>query len=241
MKHLKRFNENKTNELSIYNVMMYMMNIVDQYTVSFVDSQGYDMDPSDIKQDTNFNFIDKKFNKITADFDIIIYNKGPKGIDYGINYETYIEICSEMLSIVDYLKGNEWILTEHKSESKFGKELLYKSISYNFKMLTENINSDKSLSEHFTKEQIIEQFSKKDIFIKKGDISFNDNGDQYGVGRNIEYQEWIEIDEMEIEHSITEHEVNTRIMYICNELGADDWEYLSTGPFSGGVKIIFLK
>lgn len=232
MIHLKRFNENKKEELSIYNVMMYIMNIVDEYTVSFIDSQGYDMSPSEIKKDTNFNFIDKKFNKITADFDIIIYNKGPKGIDYGINYETYTEICSEMLSLIDYLKDNEWFLTEHKSESKFDKELLYKSISYNFKMPSEEISNDKSLQDHFEKDKIVNIFSSNGITIKSEDISFNDNGDKY----NTDFLQWIEIEDYDVDYDLENYEVNDKITDICTELGGDFWDFLYG---RNGIKIVF--
>lgn len=134
MIHLKKFNENKdNNELTIYNIMLYMINIVDEYNVEFYNVNSYVTYAKDVKEDTKFKFSENIYTKKKSNFSI--------KINGDMDYETYLSLGDEMLQIIKLLKENDWLLTDLSSNKRAGypNELVFSSLNFKFSKPDETI------------------------------------------------------------------------------------------------------
>lgn len=229
MIHLRKFNENKEIEKdSIYNIVMHMANIIDDYEVIFSDIDGNYTESLDVKNDTDFKFSTIKYNFIKSKFSIVISDK--------INFDDYINQCSDMQQVIEYLSNYGWKLLDHSFEKDKNKNgLVLHTILYTFVKPDKFDNNGNSLEKVNTKSNIVKTFDNHLIKITQRSITYQDNFDDFGDDYDInpsDLSKWIQIDGFRIFDEVEINRMSDDDKYeflqemldgVCEELGGDEW------------------
>ncbi len=143
MKHLRVFEnfDKKEDQFDIENVMLYMVNILDNYKVNFFDVDNKMVNSKD--KDINDFQLSKDYHNIRRSRFIIDVSQDSKE---QLSYHDVAEISIEMSTTIKHLEREGWILSGYyinQSKNHDGKVVFY-YIRYTFSKEDQEIEPDKS-------------------------------------------------------------------------------------------------
>jgi hypothetical protein len=209
MKHLKVFESfDKEDQFDIENVMLYMVNVLDNYKVNFFDVD-YNMVNSNDATINNFQ-LTKDFHSIRRSrFMIEIMKDGHRQM----TIHDVAEISIEMSTTIKHLEREGWTLADyHLNQSKdraTGKVVFY-YIHYTFAKPDQEIEVSKSLQDSIPFEKLQRILDQKDIEIEEKNTLYLDN--------SIEIDDWYS-------ESLDYGGVEDALDEIAEILGASEWEW----------------
>ena len=208
MKHLKVFESfDKQDQFDIENVMLYMVNVLDDYKVNFFDVDNKMVNSND----TNINDFQlaKDFHSIRRSrFVVEIMQDSYKQL----SIHDVAEISIEMSTTIKHLEKEGWTLVHyHLNQSKdraTGKVVFY-YIHYTFTKEDQEIEP-RSLEDTIPFDKLQMSLKKRDIWIEKEHTRYLDN--------SIEFDDWYSdhLDYKEVEENLDE---------LTDLLGATEWEW----------------
>ena len=210
MKHIKIFEnfDKQEDQFDIENVMLYMVNVLDNYKVNFFDVDNNMVNSSD----TNINDfqLTKDYHSIRRSrFVIEIMQDNSKQL----NIHDIAEISIEMSTTIKHLEREGWTLVDyHLNQSKdraTGKVVFY-YIHYTFAKPDQEIETTKSLQDTIPTNILLRTFKKEGIEINKQDIRYLDD--------SIEIEDWYT-------ENLSSNEVDDALDKITDLLGATEWEF----------------
>jgi hypothetical protein len=180
VKHLKVFESfDKQDQFDIENVMLYMVNILDDYKVNFFDVDNKMVNSND----TNINDFQlaKDFHSIRRSrFVVEIMQDSSKQL----SIHDVAEISIEMSTTIKHLEKEGWTLADyHLNQSKdraTGKIVFY-YIHYTFAKKDQEIEP-RSLEDTIPFDKLQMSLKKRDIWIEKEHTRYLDN--------SIEFDDW---------------------------------------------------
>jgi hypothetical protein len=210
MKHLRVFEnfDKQEDQFDIENVMLYMVNVLDNYKVNFFDVD-YNMVNSNDATINNFQ-LTKDFHSIRRSrFMIEIMKDGHSQM----TIHDVAEISIEMSTTIKHLEREGWILSDyHLNQSKnrdTGKVVFY-YIHYTFSKPDQEIEVSKSLQDSIPFEKLQRIMDQKDIEIEEKNTLYLDN--------SIEIDDWYS-------ESLDYGGVEDALDEIAEILGASEWEW----------------
>lgn len=210
MKHIKIFEnfDKQEDQFDIENVMLYMVNVLDNYKVNFFDVDNNMVNSSD----TNINDfqLTKDYHSIRRSrFVIEIMQDNSKQL----NIHDIAEISIEMSTTIKHLEREGWTLVDyHLNQSKdraTGKVVFY-YIHYTFAKPDQEIETTKSLQDTIPTNILLRTFKKEGIEVEKQDINYLDD--------SIEIEDWYT-------ENLSSNEVDDALDKITDLLGATEWEF----------------
>ena len=210
MKHLRVFEnfDKQEDQFDIENVMLYMVNVLDNFKVNFFDVDNNMINSND--ENINDFQLTKDFHSIRRSrFIVEIMQDNSKSL----SIHDVAEIGIEMSTTIKHLEREGWILSDyHLNQSKeraTGKVVFY-YINYTFAKPDQEIEPSKGLQDTIPANRIVSAFDKEGIEIKKQDISYLDD--------SIEIEDWY------TEYS-SNNQVEDSLDRITDLLGATEWEW----------------
>jgi len=210
MKHLKVFEsfDKQEDQFDIENVMLYMVNVLDNYKVNFFDVDNKMVNSND-ENISDFQ-LTKDFHSIRRSrFMIEIMQDSSKQL----SIHEVAEISIEMSTTIKHLEREGWILSSyHLNQSKnrdTGKVVFY-YIHYTFSKEDQEIEPTKSLQDTIPTNTILRAFKKEGIDIEKQDIKHLDD--------SIEIEDWYT-------EYLSNNQVEDSLDKITDLLGATEWEW----------------
>jgi hypothetical protein len=212
MKHLKVFEnfDKQEDQFDIENVMLYMVNVLDNFKVNFFDVDNEMVNSND--QNISDFHLTKDYHSIRRSrFMIEIMQDNSKSL----SIHDVAEIGIEMSTTIKNLEREGWILSDyHLNQTKLSSHLngkvVFYYIHYTFSKEDQEIEPTKSLQDTIPTNTILRTFKKEGIEIKKQDIKHLD-------------------DSIEIEYWYTEYLSNNQVEdsldKITDLLGATEWEW----------------
>jgi hypothetical protein len=214
MKHLKVFEKFEENKFDIENVMLYMVNILDNYKVNF-----FDVDHNMV----NSNSVNINDFQLTKDFHSIRRSRFIVEIMQDSSKQLSIhdlaEVSIEMSTTIKNLEREGWILSDYylnqsKERSQIdpngpGKVVFY-YIHYTFSKEDQEIEPSKGLEHNVPFDKLKRILDEKDIVIDQKSTRYLDNS--------------IEIDDWDSE-SLDYRGVEEVLDDITDILGAVEWEW----------------
>ena len=207
MKHLKVFESfDKQDQFDIENVMLYMVNILDNYKVNFfdVDNKMVNSNDKDIK---DFQ-LTKDFHSIRRSrFVVEIMQDSSKQL----SIHDVAEISIEMSTTIKHLEREGWILSSyHLNQSKDTNKVVFYYIHYTFSKEDQEIEINKSLEDSLPFDELQRILDQKDIEIEQKNTRYLDN--------SIEIDDWYS-------ESLNERGVEDVLDEVTEILGASEWEW----------------
>jgi hypothetical protein len=209
MKHLRVFeNFGKEDQFDIENVMLYMVNVLDNYKVNFFDVDNNMINSND--ENINDFQLTKDYHSVRRSrFTVEIMQDNSKQF----SIHDVAEISIEMSTTIKHLEREGWILSSyHLNQSKersTGKVVFY-YIHYTFAKPDQEIEPSKGLQDTIPTNRIVSVFDKEGIEIKKQDIRYLDD--------SIEIEDWYT-------ENLSSNEVDDALDKITDLLGATEWEW----------------
>lgn len=216
MKHLRVFEnfDKQEDQFDIENVMLYMVNILDNYKVNFFDVDNNMINSND-KNINDFQ-LTKDYHSIRRSrFMVEIMQDNSKQL----SIHDVAEIGVEMSTTIKNLEREGWILSDyHLNQSKersqidplgSGKVVFY-YIHYTFSKEDQEIEPTKSLQDTIPTNTILRAFKKEGIDIEKQDIKHLDD--------SIEIEDWYT-------EYLSNNEVEDALDELTDLLGATEWEW----------------
>ena len=208
MKHLRVFEnfDKQENQFDIENVMLYMVNVIDNYKVNFFDVDSKMFNSNDI--DVNDFQLTKDYHNIRRSrFMIEIMQDSSKKL----SIHDVAEIGIEMSTTIKILEREGWILSDyHINQSKDSGKVVFYYIHYTFSKEDQEIEPIKSLKDNIPSTRIVNSFKKEGISIEEKYISYLDDS--------------IEIDEWYSEY-LSINEIEDSLDTITDLLGGSEWEW----------------
>jgi hypothetical protein len=210
MKHLKVFEnfDKQEDQFDIENVMLYMVNVLDNYKVNFFDVDNKMVNSND--ENINDFQLTKDFHSIRRSrFMIEIMQDSSKQL----SIHEVAEISIEMSTTIKHLEREGWILSSyHLNQSKnreTGKVVFY-YIHYTFSKEDQEIEISKSLQDSIPFEKLQRILDQKDIEIEEKNTLYLDD--------SIEIDDWYSefLDYRGVEDALDE---------VTEILGASEWEW----------------
>lgn len=212
MKHLRVFEnfDKQEDQFDIENVMLYMVNILDNYKVNFFDVDNNMINSND--KNINEFQLTKDYHSIRRSrfmIEIMQDNSKPLSI------HDVAEIGIEMSTTIKHLEREGWILSDyHLNQSKLSSDLkgkvVFYYIHYTFSKEDQEIEPSKSLEDSIPTNRILRAFEGGGIEVKKQDISYLDD--------SIEIGDWYT-------EYLSNNEVEDYLDEITDLLGATEWEW----------------
>jgi len=210
MKHIKIFEnfDKQEDQFDIENVMLYMVNVLDNYKVNFFDVDNEMVNSND--QNISDFHLTKDYHSIRRSrFVIEIMQDNSKQL----NIHDIAEISIEMSTTIKHLEREGWTLVDyHLNQSKdraTGKVVFY-YIHYTFAKPDQEIETTKSLQDTIPTNILLRTFKKEGIEINKQDIRYLDD--------SIEIEDWYT-------ENLSSNEVDDALDKITDLLGATEWEF----------------
>jgi len=210
MKHLKVFEsfDKQEDQFDIENVMLYMVNVLDNYKVNFFDVDNKMVNSND--ENINDFQLTKDFHSIRRSrFMIEIMQHSSKQL----SIHEVAEISIEMSTTIKHLEREGWILSSyHLNQSKdrdTGKVVFY-YIHYTFSKEDQEIEVSKSLQDSVPFEKLQRILDQKNIEIEQKNTLYLDD--------SIEIDDWYSefLDYRGVEDALDE---------VTEILGASEWEW----------------
>lgn len=219
MKHLRVFEnfDKQEDQFDIENIMLYMVNILDDYKVNFFDVNNEKFNSNDVNI-TDFQ-LTKDYHSIRRSrFVVEIMQDNYKKL----SIHDSAEIGIEMSTTIKHLERKGWILSDyHINQSKDytnGKVVFY-YIHYTFSKEDQKIDSSKSLKDNIPFDKLQRIFGQEDIEIEQKNTTYLDN--------SIEINDWDS-------ESLNYRGVEDVLDDITDLLGATKWEW-----YNGKIGIRF--
>jgi hypothetical protein len=213
MKHLRVFEsfDKQEDQFDIENVMLYMVNVLDNYKVNFFDVDNIMVNSDD--KDINDFQLTKDYHSIRRSrFMIEIMQDNSKQL----SIHDVAEIGIEMSTTIKNLEREGWTLSSYYlNQSKDmmnhspGKVVFY-YIHYTFVKEDQEIETTKSLQDTIPTNTILRAFKKEGIEIEKKDIKHLDD--------SIEIEDWYT-------EYLSNNQVEDSLDKITDLLGATEWEW----------------
>ena len=212
MKHLKVFEsfDKQEDQFDIENVMLYMVNVLDNYKVNFFDVDNNMINSND--ENINDFQLTKDYHSIRRSrFMIEIMQDNSKQL----SIHDVAEIGIEMSTTIKNLEREGWILSDyHLNQTKLSSHLngkvVFYYIHYTFSKEDQEIEPTKSLQDTIPTNTILRVFKKEGIEIEKQDIKHLDD--------SIEIEDWYT-------EYLSNNEVEDSLDKITDLLGATEWEW----------------
>jgi hypothetical protein len=210
MKHLKVFEsfDKQEDQFDIENVMLYMVNVLDNYKVNFFDVDNKMVNSND-ENISDFQ-LTKDFHSIRRSrFMIEIMQDSSKQL----SIHEVAEISIEMSTTIKHLEREGWILSSyHLNQSKnrdTGKVVFY-YIHYTFSKEDQEIEPTKSLQDSVPFNKLQRAFEKEGIDIKQNYTRYLDD--------SIEIDDWYS-------ETLYSNQVEEILDEITEILGASEWRW----------------
>ena len=212
MKHLRLFEnfDKKEDQFDIENVMLYMVNVLDNYKVNFFDVDNEMVNSND--QNISDFHLTKDYHSIRRSrFMIEIMQDNSKQL----SIHDVAEIGIEMSTTIKNLEREGWILSDyHLNQTKLSSHLngkvVFYYIHYTFSKEDQEIEPTKSLQDTIPTNTILRAFKKEGIEIEKQDIKHLDD--------SIEIEDWYT-------EYLSNNQVEDSLDKITDLLGATEWEW----------------
>ena len=216
MKHIKIFEnfDKQEDQFDIENVMLYMVNILDNYKVNFFDVDNNMINSND-KNINDFQ-LTKDYHSIRRSrFMVEIMQENRQIGSNQLSIHDVAEIGIEMSTTIKNLEREGWILSDyHLNQSKLSSDLkgkvVFYYIHYTFSKEDQEIEPSKSLEDSIPTNRILRAFEGGGIEIKKQDITYLDD--------SIEIEDWYT-------EYLSNNEVEDYLDEITDLLGATEWEW----------------
>jgi len=216
MKHLRIFEnfDKQEDQFDIENVMLYMVNVLDNYKVNFFDVDNNMVNSSD----TNINDfqLTKDYHSIRRSRFVVEIMQENRQIGANqLSIHDVAEIGIEMSTTIKHLEREGWILSDyHLNQSKLSSDLkgkvVFYYIHYTFSKEDQEIETTKSLQDTIPTNRIVSVFYKEGIEVEKQDIRYLDD--------SIEIEDWYT-------ENLSSNEVDDALDKITDLLGATEWEF----------------
>lgn len=210
MKHLTVFeNFNKQeDQFDIESVMLYMVNILDNYKVNFFDVDNNMINSND--ENINDFQLTKDFHSIRRSrFVVEIMQDNSKSL----SIHDVAEVSIEMSTTIKHLEREGWTLAHyHLNQSKdraTGKVVFY-YIHYTFTKEDQEIETSKGLEDSVPFDKLQRILAQKDIEIEQKNTLYLDN--------SIEIDDWYS-------ESLDFRGVEDVLDEVTDILGASEWEW----------------
>lgn len=210
MRHLKVFEnfDKQEDQFDIQNVMLYMVNVLDDYKVNFFDVDNNMMNSND-QNISDFHLIKDYHSIRRSRFMVEIMQDNSKQL----SIHDVAEIGIEMSTTIKNLEREGWTLTDyHLNQSKdraTGKVVFY-YIHYTFTKEDQDIDPSKSLEDNVPFEKLQRTLDQEDIEIEKKNTRYLDN--------SIEIDAWYS-------ETLQRNQIEEVIDQVTTKLGAVDWEW----------------
>jgi hypothetical protein len=212
MKHLRVFEnfDEKEYQFDIENVMLYMVNVLDNYKVNFFDVDNNMINSND-KNINDFQ-LTKDFHSIRRSrFMVEIMQDNSKQL----SIHDVAEISIEMSTTIKHLEREGWILSSYylnqtKNSSHLNGEVVFYYIHYTFSKEDQEIEPSKGLEDSIPFDKLKKVLSDEDIEIKQKNTRYLDN--------SIEIDDWYS-------QSQDFRGVEEALDKITEILGATEWEW----------------
>jgi hypothetical protein len=216
MKHLKVFEsfDKQEDQFDIENVMLYMVNVLDNYKVNFFDVDNNMINSND--KDINDFQLTKDFHSIRRSrFMIEIMQENRQIGANQLSIHDIAEIGIEMSTTIKHLEREGWILSDyHLNQSKLSSDLngkvVFYYIHYTFSKEDQEIEPTKSLQDSVPFNKLQRAFEKEGIDIKQNYTRYLDD--------SIEIDDWYSefLDYRGVEDVLDK---------VTEILGATEWEW----------------
>lgn len=210
MKHLRVFEnfDKQEDQFDIENVMLYMVNVLDNFKVNFFDVDNIMVNSDD--KDINDFQLTKDYHSIRRSrFMIEIMQHSSKQL----SIHEVAEIGIEMSTTIKHLERKGWVLSSYylnqSKDHATGKVAFY-YIHYTFSKEDQEIEVSKSLEDTIPTNRILIAFEHGRIEVKKQDIRYLDD--------SIEIDDWYA-------GYLSNNEVEDYLDKITDLLGATEWEW----------------
>jgi hypothetical protein len=212
MKHLRVFEnfDKQEEQFDIEDVMLYMVNVLDEYKVNFFDVDN-EMVNSNDKNIIDFQ-LTKDYHSIRRSrFMIEIMQDNSKQL----SIHQVAEIGIEMSTTIKLLERKGWVLSSYylnqtKNSSHLNGSTVFYYIHYTFTKEDQEIEPTKSLQDTIPTNTILRAFKKEGIEIEKQDIKHLDD--------SIEIEDWYT-------EYLSNNQVEDSLDKITDLLGATEWEW----------------
>lgn len=210
MRHLKVFEnfDKQEDQFDIQNVMLYMVNVLDDYKVNFFDVDNNMMNSND-QNISDFHLIKDYHSIRRSRFMVEIMQDNSKQL----SIHDVAEIGIEMSTTIKHLEREGWTLADyHLNQSKdraTGKVVFY-YIHYTFAKEDQDIDPSKSLEDNVPFEKLQRTLDQEDIEIEKKNTRYLDN--------SIEIDEWYS-------ETLQRNQIEEVLDQVTTKLGAVDWEW----------------
>lgn len=210
MRHLKVFEnfDKQEDQFDIQNVMLYMVNVLDDYKVNFFDVDNNMMNSND-QNISDFHLIKDYHSIRRSRFMVEIMQDNSKQL----SIHDVAEIGIEMSTTIKNLEREGWTLTDyHLNQSKdraTGKVVFY-YIHYTFTKEDQDIDPSKSLEDNVPFEKLQRTLDQEDIEIEKKNTRYLDN--------SIEIDAWYS-------ETLQRNQIEEVLDQVTTKLGAVDWEW----------------
>ena len=209
MKHLKVFESfDKQDQFDIENVMLYMVNILDDYKVNF-----FDVDNNMVNSnDTNIKDfqLTKDFHSVRRSrFVIEVMQDNSKSL----SIHDVAEIGIEMSTTIKHLEREGWILSSYhlnQSKDRDTNKVVFYYIHYTFAKEDQEIEINKSLEDSVPFDKLQRILDQKDIEIEQENTHYLDD--------SIEIDDWYS-------ESLDYRGVEDALDEVTEILGASEWEW----------------
>ena len=209
MKHLKVFESfDKQDQFDIENVMLYMVNILDDYKVNF-----FDVDNNMVNSnDTNIKDfqLTKDFHSVRRSrFVIEVMQDNSKSL----SIHDVAEIGIEMSTTIKHLEREGWILSSYhlnQSKDRDTNKVVFYYIHYTFVKEDQEIEINKSLEDSVPFDKLQRILDQKDIEIEQENTHYLDD--------SIEIDDWYS-------ESLDYRGVEDALDEVTEMLGASEWEW----------------
>ena len=209
MKHLRVFeNFDKQDQFDIENVMLYMVNVLDNYKVNFFDVDNKKVSSNDANIN-NFQ-LTKDFHSIRRSRFVVEIMQD--NVDQ-LSIHDVAEISIEMSTTIKHLEREGWTLTDyHLSQSKdpATRKVVFYYIHYTFAKPDQEIETSKGLEVSVPFEKLQRILYQKEIEIEEKNTRYLDN--------SIEIDDWYS-------ETLYTNEIEDVLDNITSELGATEWEW----------------
>ena len=211
MKHLRVFeNFDKQDQFDIENVMLYMVNVLDNYKVNFFDVDNKKVSSNDANIN-NFQ-LTKDYHSIRRSrFVVEIMQDSSKQL----SIHDVAEISIEMSTTIKHLEREGWTLTDyHLSQSKnpATRKVVFYYIHYTFAKPDQEIETSKSLQDTIPLNKILDTFGNSELYVNKTNVTYFDD--------KIEIDDWYSSETIQSQSQLEDVLDN-----ITSELGATEWEW----------------
>ena len=167
MKHLRVFEnfDKQEDQFDIENVMLYMVNILDNYKVNFFDVDNNMINSND--ENINDFQLTKDYHSIRRSrFMVEIMQENRQIGSNQLSIHDVAEIGIEMSTTIKHLEREGWVLSDYylnQSKDRTTGKVVFYYIHYTFSKEDQEIEPSKSLEDSIPTNRILRAFEKEGI------------------------------------------------------------------------------